>query len=234
MQPSGIAGANKKLAAMGVRAQIAMQAKTPPQLVCPGGTAPTITFDPPASPGARCWRSPQANRVSMTPRLSRRTSAAPTPASALPTAPLAGIRAPASYRGTVTTWFGCTRVATRFELNRVMATTPRGCIARDSHVLRARVERGPSWNNSSSGSHPAGERHRSGEIGLPRRQMIGHRLRHRPTPSVLRTEHQHGPTRATQAARKSHVIGLRACESSGPERSPSVATIKPSRRTRPA
>ncbi len=46
MQPSGIAGANKKLAAMGVRAQIAVQAKTPPKLVCPGGTAPTITFDP--------------------------------------------------------------------------------------------------------------------------------------------------------------------------------------------
>jgi hypothetical protein len=45
-QPSGIAGANRKLAAMGVRAQIAAQAKTPPQLVCPGGTAPTITFDP--------------------------------------------------------------------------------------------------------------------------------------------------------------------------------------------
>jgi hypothetical protein len=46
MQPSGIAGANRKLAAMGVRAQIAAQAKTPPKLVCPGGTAPTITFDP--------------------------------------------------------------------------------------------------------------------------------------------------------------------------------------------
>jgi hypothetical protein len=45
-RPSGIAGANRKLAAMGVRAQIAAQAKTPPQLVCPGGTAPTITFDP--------------------------------------------------------------------------------------------------------------------------------------------------------------------------------------------
>lgn len=45
-QPSGIAGANRKLAAMGVRAHIAPQAKTPPQLVCPGGTAPTITFDP--------------------------------------------------------------------------------------------------------------------------------------------------------------------------------------------
>ena len=45
-QPSGIAGANRQLAAMGVRAQIAAQAKTPPKLVCPGGTAPTVTFDP--------------------------------------------------------------------------------------------------------------------------------------------------------------------------------------------
>src|ERR1700751_4379679 len=45
-QPSGIAGANRQLAAMGVRAQIAAEAKTPPTLVCPGGTAPTITFDP--------------------------------------------------------------------------------------------------------------------------------------------------------------------------------------------
>ena len=45
-QPSGIAAANRKLAAMGVRAQIAAEAKTPPTLVCPGGTAPTITFDP--------------------------------------------------------------------------------------------------------------------------------------------------------------------------------------------
>lgn len=45
-QPSGIAGANRRLAAMGVRAQIAAQAKTPPKLVCPGGAAPTITFDP--------------------------------------------------------------------------------------------------------------------------------------------------------------------------------------------
>ena len=50
MQPSGIAGANEKLAAMGVRAQIAVQAKTPPKLVCPGGTAPTITFDPASIP----------------------------------------------------------------------------------------------------------------------------------------------------------------------------------------
>jgi len=49
-QPSGIAGVNKKLAAMGVRAEIAMQAKTPPKLVCPGGTAPTITFDPASIP----------------------------------------------------------------------------------------------------------------------------------------------------------------------------------------
>lgn len=45
-QASGIVGANRTLAAMGVRAQIAAQAKTPPTLVCPGGTAPTITFDP--------------------------------------------------------------------------------------------------------------------------------------------------------------------------------------------
>jgi hypothetical protein len=45
-QPSGIAGANGKLAAMGVRARIAAHAKTPPKLVCPGGAAPTITFDP--------------------------------------------------------------------------------------------------------------------------------------------------------------------------------------------
>ena len=43
---SGIAGANEKLAAMGVRAQIAAVAKTAPPLVCPGGTAPTITFNP--------------------------------------------------------------------------------------------------------------------------------------------------------------------------------------------
>jgi hypothetical protein len=50
MQQSGIAGANEKLAAMGVRAQIAMPAKTPPKLVCPGGTAPTITFDPASIP----------------------------------------------------------------------------------------------------------------------------------------------------------------------------------------
>jgi hypothetical protein len=49
-QRSGIAGANKQLAAMGVRAQIAAQTKTPPQLVCPGGTAPTITFDPASIP----------------------------------------------------------------------------------------------------------------------------------------------------------------------------------------
>jgi hypothetical protein len=53
MHPSGIAGANKKLAAMGVRAQIAVQTKTPPKLVCPGGTAPTITFDPASIPQSR-------------------------------------------------------------------------------------------------------------------------------------------------------------------------------------
>src|ERR1700748_3119020 len=34
-QPSGIAAANRKLAAMGVRAQIAAEAMTPPTLVCP-------------------------------------------------------------------------------------------------------------------------------------------------------------------------------------------------------
>ncbi len=49
-QPSGIAGANAKLAAMGVRAKIAVDTKTPPELVCPGGTAPTITFDPASIP----------------------------------------------------------------------------------------------------------------------------------------------------------------------------------------
>jgi hypothetical protein len=49
-QPSGIAGANEKLAAMGVRARIAVDTKTPPELVCPGGTAPTITFDPASIP----------------------------------------------------------------------------------------------------------------------------------------------------------------------------------------
>jgi len=53
IHPSGIAGANKKLAAMGVRAQIAAQAKTPPNLVCPGGTAPTITFDPASIPNSQ-------------------------------------------------------------------------------------------------------------------------------------------------------------------------------------
>ena len=49
-RPSGIAGANEKLAAMGVRAQIAATAKIPPKLVCPGGTVPTITFDPASIP----------------------------------------------------------------------------------------------------------------------------------------------------------------------------------------
>ncbi|MBV9002259.1 MAG: hypothetical protein JO304_24600 [Solirubrobacterales bacterium] len=53
MHRSGIAGANEKLAAMGVRAQIAVQAKTPPNLVCPGGTAPTITFDPASIPSSQ-------------------------------------------------------------------------------------------------------------------------------------------------------------------------------------
>jgi hypothetical protein len=51
--PSGIAGANGKLAAMGVRAHIAVPGKTPPALVCPGGTAPTITFDPASIPKSR-------------------------------------------------------------------------------------------------------------------------------------------------------------------------------------
>ena len=46
IRPSGIAGANKKLAAMGARAQIAAPSKSAPNLVCPGGTAPIITFDP--------------------------------------------------------------------------------------------------------------------------------------------------------------------------------------------
>jgi len=50
---SGIAAANKELAAMGVRAEIAMQAKTPPKLVCPGGAAPTITFDPASIPASQ-------------------------------------------------------------------------------------------------------------------------------------------------------------------------------------
>jgi hypothetical protein len=47
---SGIAGANKRLAAMGVRAQILALAKHAPKAVCPGGTAPTITFDPASIP----------------------------------------------------------------------------------------------------------------------------------------------------------------------------------------
>jgi hypothetical protein len=50
MHTSGIAGANKELAAMGVRAQIAARAKTPPKFVCPGGAAPTITLDPASIP----------------------------------------------------------------------------------------------------------------------------------------------------------------------------------------
>jgi hypothetical protein len=50
---SGIPGANKQLAAMGVRAQIAMPDKTPPTLVCPGGTPPTITFDPASIPASQ-------------------------------------------------------------------------------------------------------------------------------------------------------------------------------------
>ena len=50
IRSSGIAGANRKLAAMGVRAEIAGQAKYPPALVCPGGATPTITFDPTSIP----------------------------------------------------------------------------------------------------------------------------------------------------------------------------------------
>ncbi len=50
MKPSGIAGANERLDAMGVRAQIMPLAKHPPTFVCPGGTAPTITFDPASIP----------------------------------------------------------------------------------------------------------------------------------------------------------------------------------------
>ncbi len=50
MKLSGIAGANERLAAMGVRAQIAALAKHPPKFVCPGGTAPTITLDPASIP----------------------------------------------------------------------------------------------------------------------------------------------------------------------------------------
>jgi len=50
MHSSGIAGANQRLTAMGVRAQIAAQTKTPPNLVCPGGSAPTVTFDPASIP----------------------------------------------------------------------------------------------------------------------------------------------------------------------------------------
>src|ERR1700761_6545512 len=40
MRASGIEGANKELAAMGARAQIATPGKSAPNLVCPGGTAP--------------------------------------------------------------------------------------------------------------------------------------------------------------------------------------------------
>ena len=50
IKPSGIAGANERLAAMGVRAQIRTLAKQPPTFVCPGGTAATITFDPASIP----------------------------------------------------------------------------------------------------------------------------------------------------------------------------------------
>lgn len=50
MKPSGIVGANKRLAAMGVRAEIRALAKQPPTFVCPGGTVPSITFDPASIP----------------------------------------------------------------------------------------------------------------------------------------------------------------------------------------
>lgn len=53
MKLSGIAGANKRLAAMGVRAQIAAPAKRPPMFVCPGGTVPTITLDPASIPNGQ-------------------------------------------------------------------------------------------------------------------------------------------------------------------------------------
>ena len=46
MKASGIAGANDRLAAMGVRAQILALAKSAPTAACEGGTVPTITFDP--------------------------------------------------------------------------------------------------------------------------------------------------------------------------------------------
>lgn len=50
MRPSGITGANAKLSAMGVRARILALPKQAPNLVCPGGAAPTITFDPASVP----------------------------------------------------------------------------------------------------------------------------------------------------------------------------------------
>jgi hypothetical protein len=40
---------------MGVRARIRTQAKQPPPFVCPGGTVPTITFDPASIPIAKLW-----------------------------------------------------------------------------------------------------------------------------------------------------------------------------------
>ena len=46
LRPSGVVLANKKLAAMGVPAQIAADAKAPPTIVCPRGVARTVTFDP--------------------------------------------------------------------------------------------------------------------------------------------------------------------------------------------
>lgn len=49
-RPAGIAGANEKLAAIGVRAQVAALAKHAPEFVCSDGTAPTITFDPTSIP----------------------------------------------------------------------------------------------------------------------------------------------------------------------------------------
>ena len=73
IKPSGIAGANKRLTEIGVRAQIAAPAKHPPKFVCPGGAAPTITFDPasipkrqalvitPGQPSAGYAAAPKAN-----------------------------------------------------------------------------------------------------------------------------------------------------------------------------
>ncbi len=47
---SGIASANDRLAAMGVRAQIVISAKSAPEVACSNGTVPTITLDPASIP----------------------------------------------------------------------------------------------------------------------------------------------------------------------------------------